>query len=219
MYHPGVRHLAAPGTGDGRDALSLSPLLVMRILPRHRGLGIRLPSTTWTGRPDRVAAAARPCRTASLANPALGRDGLRWERERPRRRDHGDDHGPPDRRRHRGRRRARGLSALRTDESLSTDSCGVGTIASVPPEGPLTVTLWLLPACLLIVGPYREVAVAALILVLLTTQLYFPYAYWDLVDMRPGAIAQLVIRNTVLIVLVAAAFPRIGWWARRPVRA
>ncbi len=80
-------------------------------------------------------------------------------------------------------------------------------------------TLWLLPACLLIVGPYGEVAVAALILVLLTTQLYFPYAYWDLVDMRPGAIAQLVIRNTVLIVLVAAAFPRIGWWARRPVRA
>ncbi len=74
--------------------------------------------------------------------------------------------------------------------------------------------LWLLPACLLIVGPYGAVAAGAVVVVFLTTQVYFPYSYWDLVAMREGAIAQLVVRNVALIVLATAAFPRIGWWDR-----
>lgn len=74
--------------------------------------------------------------------------------------------------------------------------------------------LWLLPACVLIVGPYGALAAGAVVVVFVTTQIYFPYSYWDLVAMEPGAIAQLVVRNVALIVLAAAAFPRIGWWER-----
>lgn len=77
--------------------------------------------------------------------------------------------------------------------------------------------LWLLPACLLIVGPYGALAAGAVVTVIVTTQIYFPYSYWDLVAMEDSAIAQLVVRNVALIVLAAAAFPRIGWW-ERPVR-
>lgn len=78
-------------------------------------------------------------------------------------------------------------------------------------------TLWLLPACLLVAGPYGAFTAAAVVTVLVTTQLYFPYAYWDLVDMDPGAIAQLVVRNVALIAVAAGSFPRIGWW-EEPVR-
>lgn len=78
-------------------------------------------------------------------------------------------------------------------------------------------TLWLLPACLLVAGPYGAFTAAAVVAALVTTQLYFPYAYWDLVDMDPGAIAQLVVRNVALIAVAAGSFPRIGWW-EEPVR-
>lgn len=76
--------------------------------------------------------------------------------------------------------------------------------------------LWLLPACLLITGRYGRHALVATVGIMLVTQLYFPYRYWDLVDQADRPIALLVIRNLLVIVLLAACWPRRP--ARRPAR-
>lgn len=70
--------------------------------------------------------------------------------------------------------------------------------------------LWLIPACLLVVGPYGLLAAAATVATLITTQVAFPYHYWDLIDLQPAPIALLVIRNAILIIVAAAVFPRMG---------
>ncbi|MDX6645886.1 MAG: hypothetical protein QOK40_1613, partial [Miltoncostaeaceae bacterium] len=42
----------------------------------------------------------------------------------------------------------------------------------------------------------------------LLTAAYFPHAYWRLVALEPGPIALLVMRDAVLVALVALAWPR-----------
>lgn len=68
--------------------------------------------------------------------------------------------------------------------------------------------LWIVPAALLVSGRYGRLAFATTVGALVTTQLYFPVRYWDLVALETGPIALLVIRDTVLVILVACAWPR-----------
>ena len=68
--------------------------------------------------------------------------------------------------------------------------------------------LWLVPAALLVGGRYGRLALATTVGALVATQLYFPVRYWDLVALETGPIALLVIRNALLVILVASAWPR-----------
>jgi hypothetical protein len=68
--------------------------------------------------------------------------------------------------------------------------------------------LWIVPAALLVGGRYGRLAFATTVGALVATQLYFPARYWDLVALETGPITLLVIRDTLLIVLVACAWPR-----------
>lgn len=68
--------------------------------------------------------------------------------------------------------------------------------------------LWVVPAAVLVTGRYGRLAFATAAGVILTTQLYFPVRYWDLVALETGPIALLVIRDTLLIALLACAWPR-----------
>lgn len=68
--------------------------------------------------------------------------------------------------------------------------------------------LWLLPLGLLVGGRYGRAAFALTVAVLLATLAYFPHLYWDLVDLETWPIALLVLRDALLIALLAAAWPR-----------
>lgn len=68
--------------------------------------------------------------------------------------------------------------------------------------------VWLLPATLLVTGRYGRGAFAVSVCALIATQLYFPVRYWDLVGLETPAIALLVIRDALLVALVALAWPR-----------
>ncbi len=68
--------------------------------------------------------------------------------------------------------------------------------------------LWIVPVALLVGGRYGRLAFATTVGALVATQLYFPVRYWDLVALETGPITLLVIRDTLLIVLVACAWPR-----------
>lgn len=73
--------------------------------------------------------------------------------------------------------------------------------------------LWLVPCALVVVGRFGRAAFATTVAVLVATQLYFPAHYWDLVALQPGAIALLVLRDALLVVLVALLWPRPGYSA------
>ena len=68
--------------------------------------------------------------------------------------------------------------------------------------------VWLLPVGFLIAGRSgpadRRRAAAAMLL----TFAYFPHPYWDLVALHDGPIALLVLRDSLLIALLACAWPR-----------
>ena len=68
--------------------------------------------------------------------------------------------------------------------------------------------IWLLPVAFLVTGRYGRAAFAAAIAAMLLTLAYFPGRYWDLVALQDGPIALLVLRNAVLIALLAACWPR-----------
>jgi Glycosyltransferase family 87 len=68
--------------------------------------------------------------------------------------------------------------------------------------------LWLVPGALLVRGPFGRWAFVTTVGVLLATQLYFPAHYWDLVGLSTGAITLLVVRDALLVVLVALLWPR-----------
>ena len=68
--------------------------------------------------------------------------------------------------------------------------------------------LWLVPCALLVVGRYGRWAFATTVAVLFATQLYFPAHYWDLVALETSAIVLLVLRDALLVVLVALLWPR-----------
>lgn len=73
--------------------------------------------------------------------------------------------------------------------------------------------VWLIPATLLVSGRYGRHAFAATIAAMLVTQLYFPGDYWDLVALQGPQIAIVVVRDALLVALIAFTWPR-----PRPVR-
>jgi Glycosyltransferase family 87 len=70
--------------------------------------------------------------------------------------------------------------------------------------------VWLLPVAFLVAGRYGPAAFAIAVGAMLLTLAYFPDRYWDLVALEPLPIALLVLRDTALIALLAACWPRPG---------
>ena len=68
--------------------------------------------------------------------------------------------------------------------------------------------IWLLPVAFLVAGRYGPAAFAIAAAAMLLTLAYFPDRYWDLVALEPVPIALLVLRDTALIALLAACWPR-----------
>ena len=77
--------------------------------------------------------------------------------------------------------------------------------------------VWLLPVGFVIAGRYGPAAFGLTGLSMLLTLAYFPHRYWDLVDLQTLPIALLVLRDTALIALLAACWPRPGI-AGQPLR-
>ncbi len=68
--------------------------------------------------------------------------------------------------------------------------------------------VWLLPACFLVVGRYGPIAAALTASAMALTFAYFPHQYWDLVALDTWPIVLLVLRDSALIALLAATWPR-----------
>ncbi|HMN99684.1 MAG TPA: glycosyltransferase 87 family protein [Miltoncostaeaceae bacterium] len=68
--------------------------------------------------------------------------------------------------------------------------------------------VWLLPVGFVVAGRFGPATAVATAAAMLLTFAYFPHRYWDLVAMQDVPIALLVLRDTMLIALLAAAWPR-----------
>ena len=68
--------------------------------------------------------------------------------------------------------------------------------------------VWLLPAGFVVSGRYGAATAWTTLAAMVLTQAYFPSRYFDLVDFQAPAIGLLVLRDAVLLVLVALAWPR-----------
>ena len=68
--------------------------------------------------------------------------------------------------------------------------------------------VWLLPVGFVVVGRYGPAAAGLTAAAMLLTFAYFPHHYWDLVALDSWPIAVLVLRDNVLIALLAACWPR-----------
>jgi hypothetical protein len=68
--------------------------------------------------------------------------------------------------------------------------------------------VWLLPVGFLVAGRYGPAAAGLTAAAMLLTFAYFPHRYWDLVALETLPIAILVLRDSVLIALLAACWPR-----------
>lgn len=68
--------------------------------------------------------------------------------------------------------------------------------------------VWLLPVGFLVAGRYGPAAAALTAAAMLLTFAYFPHRYWDLVALESLPIGLLVLRDSVLIALLAACWPR-----------
>jgi hypothetical protein len=68
--------------------------------------------------------------------------------------------------------------------------------------------LWLLPVGFIVAGRYGWASFAVTAAAILATGAYFPHWYWDLVALENRPIALLVVRDALLVGLVAAAWPR-----------
>ena len=64
--------------------------------------------------------------------------------------------------------------------------------------------IWTLPAWALVAARDRVLGIVGG-LTLLLTQVEFPALYWRLLDMRPDALAVVVVRNSLLVALFAVA--------------
>ena len=96
------------------------------------------------------------------------------------------------------------------DARLMVAACAA-TIASLLVAGKVLspqFMVWLLPVGFVVAGRYGAAAFGLTIAALLTTLAYFPHSYWDLVALDSGPIAILVLRNALLIALLAACWPR-----------
>lgn len=76
--------------------------------------------------------------------------------------------------------------------------------------------MWLLPAALLAGGPYGALAAGLTVAALVATHVYFPRQYWDLVALHKDVIWFLVVRNALVLGLVAACWPRPWAFRHRP---
>jgi hypothetical protein len=68
--------------------------------------------------------------------------------------------------------------------------------------------VWLLPVGFLVAGRFGPAAAALSATAMLLTFAYFPHSYWDLVALEDLPIALLVLRDSLLIALLACAWPR-----------
>lgn len=68
--------------------------------------------------------------------------------------------------------------------------------------------VWLLPSVLLTTGRFGWASVVVSAIALLATQAYFPSLYWDLVALQGPQMGLLILRDAVLIVLLALVWPR-----------
>ena len=68
--------------------------------------------------------------------------------------------------------------------------------------------VWLLPVGFLVAGRFGPAAAIVTAGAMLLTFAYFPHSYWDLVALHDGPIAILVLRDSLLIALLACAWPR-----------
>lgn len=68
--------------------------------------------------------------------------------------------------------------------------------------------VWLVPVGFVVAGRYGPAAFALTVAGMLATLAYFPHSYWDLVALESGPIALLVLRDALLVALLAAAWPR-----------
>ncbi len=77
--------------------------------------------------------------------------------------------------------------------------------------------VWIVPAAVLVRGRFGWASAIVTAVALLLTHAYFPGAYWGLVALRPSEMALLIVRDAVLIALLALVWPRRGMEA--PLRA
>lgn len=70
--------------------------------------------------------------------------------------------------------------------------------------------VWIVPAAVLVRGRFGWAAAIVTAASLLLTQAYFPRAYWELVALQDPEMGLLVLRNAVLVVLLALVWPRPG---------
>jgi len=68
--------------------------------------------------------------------------------------------------------------------------------------------IWLLPVGFIVSGKYGWATFATTAAAIIATGAYFPRMYWDLVALDDLPIALLVLRDALLVGLVAAAWPR-----------
>ena len=110
------------------------------------------------------------------------------------------------------RRRAR-LRATPPDQVIAVLALVVALMAFGKVLSP-QYFIWTLPAWALVAARDRVLGIVGG-LTLLLTQVEFPALYWNLLDMQPGALAVVVVRNTLLLALFALAAWRL--WSR-PLR-
>lgn len=77
--------------------------------------------------------------------------------------------------------------------------------------------VWIVPAAVLVKGRFGWASAIVAALALLLTHAYFPTSYWQLVALQDPQMALLVLRNAVLIALLALVWPRPGM--HRPAEA
>ncbi len=70
--------------------------------------------------------------------------------------------------------------------------------------------VWIVPEAVRVRGRYGWAAAIVTAASLLLTQAYFPRAYWELVALQDPEMGLLVLRNAVLVVLLALVWPRPG---------
>jgi Glycosyltransferase family 87 len=70
--------------------------------------------------------------------------------------------------------------------------------------------VWIIPSAVLIGGRFGWPSAWVAALAMLLTQAYFPRAYWHLVALQQPEMGLLVLRDAVLIILLALVWPRRG---------
>ncbi len=104
------------------------------------------------------------------------------------------------------------LRRVRPDEAAQVTFAGLAaTVGALLVFGKVLspqFLIWLLPVAFLVSGRFGRVAFAAALAAMILTLVYFPYQYWDLVAMDGLPVAQVAVRNALLMVFLAAAWPR-----------